>query len=57
MSPRTGRPKSDSPKSIEVKARIDKNLNDRLEKYCKEENTTRTEVVRRGIIRILDSEE
>lgn len=57
MLPRTGRPKSDSPKSIEVKARIDKNLNDRLEKYCKEKNTTRTEVVRRGIIRILDSEE
>ena len=53
MSPRTGRPKIDKPKSIEVKARIDEELNNRLEKYCKENCTTRTEVVRQGIIKVL----
>lgn len=44
-----GRPKSKNPKTIEVKARIDKNLNDRLVKYCEENKLTRTDVVRRGI--------
>lgn len=44
-----GRPKSNNPKSIEVKARIDKDLNDRLLAYCKRHNLTRTDVVRKGI--------
>lgn len=56
MSPRTGRPKINNPKSIEVKARIDEELNDCLEKYCKENSITRTEVVRQGIIKVLESE-
>lgn len=56
MAPRTGRPKVDKPKSIEVKARIDEELNTRLEKYCEEKKTTRTEVVREGIIKVLDGE-
>lgn len=44
-----GRPKSKNPKTIEVKARIDKDLNDRLVKYCEEKKLTRTDVVRQGI--------
>ena len=44
-----GRPKSKNPKTIEVKARIDRELNDKLVEYCKENKMTRTEVVRRGI--------
>lgn len=44
-----GRPKSKNPKTIEVKARIDKELNDKLVKYCEENKLTRTDVVRRGI--------
>lgn len=44
-----GRPKSKNPKTIEVKARIDKELNDKLMKYCEKNKLTRTDVVRRGI--------
>lgn len=53
MSPRTGRPKAENPKSIEVKARIDSSLNEKLENYCAEHNVTRTAVVRKGIELVL----
>lgn len=56
MSPRTGRPKAENPKAIEVKARIDEETNDRLNKYCRENNKTRTEVVRQGIELVLGKE-
>lgn len=56
MSPRTGRPKSDKPLNIEVKARIDGELNDKLEEYCQNKKTTRTEVVRQGIKLVLGLE-
>ena len=56
MSPRTGRPKAEKPLTIEVKARIDYDTNQRLNDYCKKNNVTRTEVVRRGIIKILSEE-
>ena len=35
MSPRTGRPKAEKPLTIEVKARIDYDTNQRLNDYCK----------------------
>lgn len=54
MSPRTGRPKSDNPKTVEVKARIDESMNNRLNAYCERNNITRTDVVRRGIEKILE---
>lgn len=53
MSPRTGRPKVDNPKTIEVKARIDMETNERLVDYCKKNNTTKTEVVREGIEKVI----
>lgn len=53
MSPRTGRPKAKKPKTIEVKARIDKETNDKLVDYCKKNNASRTDVVRRGIDLVL----
>ncbi len=53
MSPRTGRPKSEKPLNVEVKARIDSELNKKLEQYCQDNNTTRTEVVRDGIKLVL----
>lgn len=53
MSPRTGRPKSKNPKSIEVKARIDSDTNNRLTEYCENNNVTRTDVVRKGIDLVL----
>lgn len=49
MSPRTGRPKAEKPKTIEIKARIDEETNKRLVDYCKKNGTNKTEVVRKGI--------
>lgn len=54
MSPRTGRPKSENPKTFEVKARIDKSLNDRLIEYCERNNVLKTDVVRMGIELVLN---
>lgn len=53
MSPRTGRPKAEKPKTIEVKARIDEETNKRLVDYCKRNDTNKTEVVRKGIDMVL----
>lgn len=49
MSPRTGRPKSDNPKSFDVKVRFDKEGHEALVEYCKENNITKTEVIRRAV--------
>lgn len=57
MSPRTGRPKAEKPKTIEVKARIDEETNKRLVDYCKKNSTNRTEVVRKGIDMVLGETE
>lgn len=54
MSPRTGRPKSDNPKDINVKVRFDKNEHEELLKYCEEHNITRTEAIRQGIRLLLE---
>lgn len=56
MSPKTGRPKISKPKTIEVKARIDIETNNKLENYCVKNNTTRTNVVREGIELVLGKE-
>lgn len=56
MSPRTGRPKSDNPKGIEVKARIDAETDKRLQEHCEKHNKTRTDVVREGIELVLRQE-
>ena len=53
MAPRTGRPKAEKPKTIEVKARIDEETNNRLVDYCEKNGTSRTEVVRKGIDMVL----
>ncbi len=57
MSPRTGRPKAEKPKTIEIKARIDKETNSRLVDYCEKNKTSRTEVVRKGINMVLGETE
>ena len=56
MSPRTGRPKSDNPKGIELKARIDAETDSKIQAYCKRHNKTRTEVVLEGIELVLAQE-
>lgn len=50
ISPRTGRPKIDNPKSVDIKVRIDESTNERLVKKCVENNITRAEAIRKAII-------
>lgn len=52
MSPRTGRPKSNNPKSNPIHVRLDNETLDILEKYCKQEDIAKTEGIRRGIHRL-----
>lgn len=54
VSPRTGRPKVDNPKNYSIKIRFDKELHDKLESYCKKNNMTRTEAIRKGINMLWD---
>ena len=56
MSPRTGRPKSENPKDIAVRARVDAETFKRLQEYCEKHGKTRTEVIREGIELVLGQE-
>jgi metal-responsive CopG/Arc/MetJ family transcriptional regulator len=48
MSPRTGRPKAERPKSKDIKVRVDEEMLQRLDKYCNEKSVTRAEAIRKG---------
>ncbi len=52
MSPRTGRPKSDNPKSNSIHVRLDDETKEILENYCNQEKIAKTEGIRRGIHRL-----
>lgn len=52
MSPRTGRPKSNNPKDIQLKIRADKQTIADLDFCCKEGNFTRSDVIRLGIQKV-----
>lgn len=56
MSPRTGRPKAENPKSNDVKVRIDQTTMQRLDAYCEEHGITRAEAIRKGIHLLLSTE-
>lgn len=56
MAPRTGRPKAENPKDIDVKVRFDKELHEKLLQYCQANNITRTEAIRRGVHLLLAQE-
>jgi hypothetical protein len=56
MAPRTGRPKAENPKDIDVKVRFDKELHEKLLQYCQDNNITRTEAIRRGVHLLLAQE-
>lgn len=56
MSPRTGRPKAENPKNVDLKIRFDQATNERLLKYCEKHGVTRTEAIRRGIHLLLEQE-
>ncbi|WP_101696978.1 CopG family transcriptional regulator [Clostridium minihomine] len=56
MSPRTGRPKVDNPKNVEVKVRFVEGVNQKLLDYCQRHNITRAEAVRRAVDLLLSDE-
>lgn len=57
MRPKMGRPKAKNPKNFDVKVRVDKKTNERLHAYAEKKGITRAEVIRRGVIRLLDADE
>lgn len=54
MSPRTGRPKVDNPKTIKYSIRIDEKTEQRLLLYCLKNNITKGEAIRQGIHLLLE---
>lgn len=48
-----GRP-TDNPKNYPLHVRLDKEANDILEKYCKQEKVNKMEATRRGIKKLND---
>ena len=54
MSPRTGRPKSENPKNIDVKVRFDQETHEKLLAYCEKHNISRTEALRQGVPLLLE---
>ncbi len=49
MSPRTGRPKSDNPKSTQLAVRLDDETLKKLDEVAKSNSETRVQTIRRGI--------
>jgi predicted DNA-binding protein len=49
MSPRTGRPKSDNPKSTQLAVRLDNDTLNKLDEVSKVNSETRVQTIRRGI--------
>lgn len=49
MSPRTGRPKTDNPKSERITVRLDDETLKKLDEVAKANSETRVQTIRRGI--------
>lgn len=49
MSPRTGRPKTNNPKSKQLAVRLDEETLKQLDIVAKQNSETRVETIRRGI--------
>ncbi len=49
MSPRTGRPPIDNPKSERITVRLDAETMKLLTEYCEKESIDKAEAIRRGI--------
>ena len=56
MSPRTGRPKIENPKSIKYSIRLDDETEQKLKDYCEKHGITKGEAIRRGIHLLLAEE-
>lgn len=55
MSSHIGRPKSDNPKSNDVKVRLDAETHKELIEYCEHNKLTKAEAIRKGIYLLLKS--
>lgn len=55
MSPKTGRPKVDNPKNQRFSIRLDSEIANKLDEFCKSHNAKRAEVIRLAIIQFLDN--
>lgn len=49
MSPRTGRPKSENPKSTQLTVRLNDETLDKLDEVAEANSESRVQVIRRGI--------
>lgn len=56
MSPRTGRPKADNPKTIKYSIRLDAETEAKLQEYCEKHDITKGEAIRQGIHLLLGQE-
>lgn len=56
MSPKTGRPKTDKPKSIRYSVRLDFETEKKLNEYCQANGITKGEAIRQGIHLLLKSD-
>lgn len=54
MSPRTGRPKAENPKSVNLTVRLDEDTNVRLQLYCEKHQITKGQAIRKGVHLLLD---
>jgi predicted transcriptional regulator len=54
VSPRTGRPKAENPKSTQLAVRIDDELLNKLDTLAKKMNVTRVQVIRLGIEKLYE---
>lgn len=52
MPPRTGRPKAENPKDIQLKIRADKQTIQDLDYCCERLNKNRSDIIRLGIQRV-----
>lgn len=52
MSPRTGRPKVENPKDIQLKIRADKQTMEDLDFCCEKLDKTRSDIIRLGIQKV-----
>lgn len=52
MSPRTGRPKAENPKNIQLKIRADKRTIQDLDYCCEKLDKTRSDIIRMGIQKV-----
>ncbi len=53
MSPRTGRPPIDNPKSERITVRLGNEESNILNEYCQQEKIERAEAIRRGIKKLV----